>query len=172
MASNEVLEGWRARITAALAALGDEPLEFRTWTRHNPELTAHNGEVVTVVEAIVDQNHASGPTGGAVERFDEEALPFVRVRAPDGQTFVAECEELFSADPRWLEVYAAICSGFGVARCLGDFAGPYDVVESGTAEQLVEFGRRIAEFEVRQCAQHWNTPERFKVVAPVPGALA
>lgn len=159
--AHRALRAWLDRVESACHALGSEPLEFRTWTKEAPELSKFNGQKVALIAPIIEPS----------EEFDEEALPYFRVRAESGEEFVAEGCELFSQDPRWLELYSAACGGYGVARTLREdesIVGPFHLVADffGETALISEFEKDAAEIRFTNLGQHWNTPQEF-IVAEV-----
>lgn len=147
--ASPALAAWRERVTAAFEALGDAPLLFR------PVLQAmqpYNDQTVTAIQPVIEPN----------AEFDEEALPFVWVALADGQRVLADPDELFSSDPRWLVCHGAIVSAFALSRELGGYVGPYHLADEGTAAEMRRFAEGCEYYGGSAQGEHWNTPEQLR----------
>lgn len=115
----------------------------------------HDGQHCVITGLIVEPS----------DEFDEDGLPYFKVRFDDGAELVVGDEELFSNDPRFFELTTAVCGPYAVARDLG-CAGPFNLFEVSDPEKLDAFVRGLANFQLTTCAQNFNTHIEFRVPKP------
>lgn len=87
--------------------------------------------------------------------FDEEALPYLRVRSSSGEVFFAECEELRSDDAGALtSLIEAVARPFALAR-EGGYASPGDLLEYGTEQEQSSF---LSDLQTQKRPISWPSP--------------
>ncbi|VWC58996.1 MULTISPECIES: hypothetical protein [Burkholderia cepacia complex] len=125
-------------------------------TRQNAVYHAHSGQQATIVGVGITPAHESG--------WDEESLPFLKIRFPSGAELPVFGEELFCHDDRFLALCSAVFGGYGAAREVGvGFAGPYHLARDGSIADKQAF---LAELKVIEpsfkCVQAPWTPSEFR----------
>lgn len=156
-----IMAPWREKVQAAIARLGEPRIVFAAHQDLNKDIDrrGRDGQEVRILRVGFDA--AEEPHWG------EETLPYFRVQFPDGETTDVYDEELFSHDPRYLELLTALSSGFVVARECG-FDGPHDLDCNGEAEHREYFLERVDKQVVTACLQVPWTPKEFRVTTTEP----
>lgn len=156
-----IMPAWREKVQAAIARLGEPRIVFAAHQDLNKDIDrrGRDGQEVRILRVGFDA--AEEPHWG------EETLPYFRVQFPDGETTDVYDEELFSHDPRYLELLTALSSGFVVARECG-FDGPHDLDCNGEAEHREYFLERVDKQVVTACLQVPWTPKEFRVTTTEP----
>jgi hypothetical protein len=122
---------------------------------------AHSGQQATIIGVGIDP---------AQERWDEEALPFLKVRFEDGVEIEAFGEELFSTDERFFALYTAVLHGYGAARDFDAcFFGPYHLESEGSdADKQAYLAALNALEPITECDRAPWTPKEFRIVMQMP----
>lgn len=157
---------WHARVNAAVAAMAEVEVQFATNLQERSEGTEvyhdHDKQKIAAFLAPV----LSSIDGG--EFFDEDALPYFRVRFTDGAELLADDSELFSLDPSLGELLAAVSGAYAIARDMG-FVGPWSLAANGTDEQKAEFMEAFGNFKLTPPLPGWlanhNVPAEFRNAA-------
>jgi hypothetical protein len=119
------MNDWKAPILDALEATQSVAFTFAGRT----DDYRHFDGAITILGAQIEGN----------EDFDEEALPYLRVRSSSGEVFFAECEELRSDDLGALTILIkTVARPFALAREVG-YASPGDLMEYGTEQERSGF---------------------------------
>ncbi|VVE17677.1 hypothetical protein [Pandoraea cepalis] len=126
-------------------------------SKHNAVYHAHSGQQATIVGVGINPEQE--------QAWDEEFLPFLKVRFEDGVEVAAFGEELFSQDERFLALHTAVTGGYAVARDLpGAFVGPYHLAREGSeADKRAYFAALNAMESITECEQAPWTPMEFRV---------
>lgn len=152
-----VMKPYLDRVNAAFAALGDASIVFSP--SHTPkdspmgDFEAYKGKTARIVHIGTDVTKEPD--------WDEESLPYYRLEFEDGGEVDAFEEELFSHDPRWLDMMSAVASGFSAARNLG-FTGPRNLDNDGDLNHKEEFLIAMKAFNLTECVQEGWTPDEFR----------
>ncbi|MBK6616540.1 hypothetical protein [Ottowia sp.] len=153
-----LIADWKKRVDAALAALGMQTVVFATTLQARcPEYAKfhdHTGQECTIVAAILEPG----------QDYDEESLPYYRVRFADGVELEADDAELFGKTPEFFGVLTAVSGAFAVARGM-DFVGPTHLEQEATEVTKVLFENAVAAYRIDSCAQNFNCPEEFRTKA-------
>lgn len=154
--SEGALSFWLNRVNGACARLGDPKLVFAASEAMaaDPGRKGRDGQEVQLLHM--------GFLANVERHWSEDTLPYFRVQFPDGETCEVVEEELFSHDPRYLDLLTAVMGGFVVARQIG-YDGPCDLEEHGTYAEKEMFCEHLAEYVVKACVQADWTPEEFRV---------
>lgn len=87
--------------------------------------------------------------------FDDEALPYLRVRSSSGEVFYAECEELRSDDAGALtSLTEAVDRPFALAR-EGGYVSPCALIEYGTEQERSDF---LSDLQTQKRPSFWPSP--------------
>lgn len=87
--------------------------------------------------------------------FDEEVLPYLRVRSSSGEVFFAECDELRSDDAGALtSLVEAVARPFALAR-EGGYASPGDLLEYGNEQEQSSF---LSDLQTQKRPISWPSP--------------
>lgn len=148
-----VMTPWMDRINAAYSALGDAQIIYVPNIDPAGNAEEYRGQRCMIAYLGTDATKESD--------YDEDYLPYFRVEFADGGELDASEEELFSHDPRFLELLSAVSGGFVAARNLG-FMGPRDLSEDGDISHKEEFLVAMKAFKVTECAQKAWTPAEFR----------
>jgi hypothetical protein len=96
--------------------------------------------------------------GAQIERdndFDDEALPYLRVRSSSGEVFFAECQELRSDDAGALtSLTEAVDRPFALAR-EGGYVSPGELMEHGTEQERSGF---LSDLQTQKRPISWPSP--------------
>lgn len=153
---NDVLEGWQRNVDLALSFATGLPVKFisilESKSFENAIYTSHSGQECQIFGVVTQLGMG----------YDEECLPYYRVRFTDGVEIDAGNEEIFSSHTRFFALASAVCGGFAVAREL-DFVGPYHLQAEGSDDVRAMFLTRLDEFKITSCEQHFRTPAEFAV---------
>ncbi|MBB5546549.1 hypothetical protein [Paraburkholderia fungorum] len=135
-------------------------------SKHNAVYHAHSGQQATIVGVGVNPD--------LEQDWDEETLPFLRVRFEDGVEVAAFGEELFSNDERFFALYSAVLGGYGAARDLsGRFVGPYHLaLEGSDADKRAYVATLNTMPSITECDQAPWTPLEFRVSGNGPDPTA
>lgn len=125
-------------------------------TRQNAVYHAHSGQQAAIVGVGITPAQEAG--------WDEESLPFVKIRFQDGVELPVFAEELFSDDDRFFALCSAVFGGYGAARDVAHgFAGPYHLARDGSISDKEAF---LAELKVMgptfACVQAPCTPSELR----------
>lgn len=136
--SSPIIRAWQERVNAAMEAMKTAPavrVIFSTTLQERSEENRvyheHHGQ--QVAEFLFPVTHSLGE-----HRIDEEALPYYPICFGDGCDILADTNELFSADPRFLEMVTAVSGGIAMARALG-YVGPWHLADEGTPAEHAAF---------------------------------
>lgn len=157
--TSDVITPWLEKINTAFANMGDLQVVFSLSTNDDldPESgavhEANNGQKATIIGVGVDPNKEKD--------WDESAMPFFRVRFADGKEAEVYEEELFSNDPRFFALSAAVVGGYASSRQQG-FSGPFHLADEGEANHKAEFLSGIETYTITECAQTAWTPVEFR----------
>lgn len=158
MAAATVLRPWFDRMAAAVLAAKGLTQVFHTSYQDvaNPDeqsapYHAHAGQQVEITELIVDPTKCP---------FDEESLPYYRGRFAGGVELVIGDEEVFTRDPRLLELANAMNGAFGIARDMG-YGGPFHLAEEGSEAEKARFMKEVLTFSCEKPV-NFNTPAEFR----------
>jgi hypothetical protein len=149
------------KVNEALQAVAGLKVVFSSMlqerSKHNAVYHAHSGQEATIVGAGISPKHEQG--------WDEETLPYLKIRFEDGVEVCAFGEELFSKDERFFALYGAVLCGYGLARDLpGNFVGPYHLAEEGSdADKRAYVAALNAAEPITECDQVPWTPVEFRV---------
>lgn len=126
-------------------------------SKHNAVYHAHSGQQATIVGV--------GINPAQEQAWDEETLPFLKIRFDDGVEVNAFGEELFSKDERFFALYSAVCGGYGLARDLPEpFNGPYHLAKHGSEADKRAYFEALNDMEaITECEQVPWTPMEFRV---------
>lgn len=160
---SQMIKAWLARVEAALAAMPGVEVEFATTLQErcedNKAYHDHDNQLVAAFLAPVLTS-----TEGT-DCMDEECLPYYRIRFADGVELLADDAELFSLDPRFMELINAVSGAFACARELV-FVGPWYLAAEGSETAEAEFLENYAARRFTTPPEHWqrnhNTPARFR----------
>lgn len=166
-----LIKAFLCRVDAAVAAMPGVEVCFVTWLQDPSEANkVYHDHSNQVVAALLQ------PIVSSTDEFalvDEEALPYYRVRFSDGAELMADDGEIFSHDPKFLELINAVSGAFACARELG-FAGPWDLAAHGTADQKEQFLGAYNNQSPNDAFTHWdmnhNTPAQYRAKAPITQA--
>ena len=159
-----MIRAWLARVDAARAAMPGVEVEFATTLQDRCEENKvyHDHANQLVSEFLAPRLRWSTD---AAETLDEESLPYYRIRFADGVEILADDAELFSIDPRFVEMISAISGAFACARELG-YVGPWHLAADGTDQEKAEFLLAYETHQIEVPPKHWasnfNTPDRFR----------
>ncbi|MDK1000935.1 hypothetical protein ACO2TQ_39110 [Burkholderia sp. OKR4-1] len=160
------IAAFEAGVSAALQEANGLSVVFSSMlqdrTRQNAVYHAHSGQRAAIVGVGITPAQESG--------WDEESLPFVKIRFQDGVELPVFGEELFSHDDRFFALCSAVFGGYGAARDVADgFAGPYHLARDGSISDKEAF---LAELKVMgptfTCVQAPWTPSEFRVGDSTP----
>ncbi|MGU4702483.1 hypothetical protein K6L09_38120 [Burkholderia cepacia] len=152
---------FEAKVASALEAASGLKVVFSSMlqdrSEHNAVYHAHSGQTAEIVSAGIDPEKETD--------WDEEALPFLKVRFADGVEVTAFGEELFSHDARFFTLYSAVLGGYAAARESEKFVGPYHLETEGTEADKQAYLNALEEAvtPVIQCFQASWTPQEFRV---------
>ncbi|QMI49820.1 hypothetical protein [Burkholderia sp. MBR-1] len=152
---------FEAKVALALEAAGGLKVVFSSMleaqSEHNAVYHAHSGQTAEIIGAGIDPEKEPN--------WDEEALPFLKVRFADGVEVTAFGEELFSHDARFFTLYSAVLGGYAAARESEKFVGPYHLETEGTEADKQAYMNALekAVTPVIQCFQASWTPQEFRV---------
>lgn len=154
--SEGALSYWLNRVNGACARLGAPRLVFAASEAMvaEPGRKGRDGQEVQLIHM--------GFLANVERHWSEDTLPYFRVQFPDGETCEVVEEELFSHDPRYLDLLTAVMGGFVVARQIG-YHGPCELEANGTQAEKDMFCEHLAEYVVKTCVQADWTPEEFRV---------
>lgn len=164
--SSPLIQAWLARVDAAVTAMRGVDVRFVTFlmdpSKENQVYHDHENQTVSeFLSPVLSSNEGD-------ELFDEETLPYYRVRFSDGVELIADDLELFSWDPRFANLISAVSGAFSVARDMG-FVGPWDLVAHGSEEEKAVFLATFSVLKFDLPFKHWsmhsNTPQAFRDVA-------
>jgi hypothetical protein len=151
-----LVAGWKKRVEAALAVLGEEKVLFAASLQdrcaEHAKYHDHTGKECAILAAILEPS----------AKYDEESLPYYRVRFDDGVELEVGDEELFGRSSAFFGLLTAVSGAFAVARDLG-FVGPTHLAKDGSEETIRLFEHTFAVYKIDECAQNFNTPDEFKV---------
>lgn len=115
-----------------------------TFTAGITTYAKHNGQCI-FVGAMFDPE---------CSEFDEEALPFYQLKAPDGTIFSAGDDELAAQQPedqaRLNQLILGVSITYAAARTVGEaagkptFGGPASIMAAGTEDEKQEFEVELA----------------------------
>lgn len=150
-----------ARVKAAVAAMTGVEVVFVTSlqdaTEDHQAYVDHSHQPVTV---FLDPMLTSVENG---QCFDEECLPYYRVRFADGVELLADDSELFGTGPAFQELINAVSGAFACAREL-DFIGLWALAADGSDADKALFLEKYASFDIGTPPTHWamnaHTPAR------------
>lgn len=121
-------------------------------------LEAAQGVAFTFEARTDDYRHFDGAIeilGAQIEGdddFDDESLPYLRVRSSSGEVFYAECEELRSDDAgAVIGLTEAVARPFALSR-EGGYVSPGDLMAHGTEQEQSAF---LADLQARKRPVSW-----------------
>lgn len=125
------LSSWEKYSHTALVKAGDMPLTFKASMN---SMKSHNGPC-TLLGVILKPGE-----------YDEDSLPFFLLRDQKGDVIQAYDDELRSSDDlaeALDELIRGIASPFALARDMGDYVGPNDLLDSGNDKDKTAFNLAI-----------------------------
>lgn len=136
--ANRLVEEVRAIFNGMTSVCRGDTVEFSTWlTTKTPEvehLFDYSGQRAEVIGVVID------PVSAQPLTYDDETLPYFRLRFADGREFDAGPEELFKSTAGLRRLIDGVCKTYSAVRVAG-YAGLVDAGESCTDTQIDGFVR-------------------------------